>query len=128
MVKLYNSLPHNPKFQRTLGKKPFENLVEKEKMLVTSILSLSYNVSDQIGMKIITLATFNLSSGNALDSVQSKKLLFGKELTETVCGRFRLIYQNKHYLVIVNTTDNILISMLRCKRLYNNCESTQTSN
>ena len=39
---LFNPLPHNP--LTTLRKKPLQNVVEKEKMLVTSIFSFSHNI------------------------------------------------------------------------------------
>ena len=72
-------LPHDPDYEkRELSK----TLREKERMLVTSIFCFSLNVLFPIKEKFFAiLATFKLSSANALNFDQCKILLCGKRLT-----------------------------------------------
>ena len=58
-----------------------KTLREKEKMLVTSIFSFSLNVLYPTKERNNHLSAFNLSSANAFNLVQSKILLFGKEIS-----------------------------------------------
>ena len=75
---LFNSLPHN--LQRPWERSLLKRLWEKEKLLLTSIFSFSNNVFYPIKTESIILATSYLSFANALNLVQSKKMLFRKEL------------------------------------------------
>ena len=54
---------------------------EKEKMLMISIFSFYYSVFNPIKDKIIILANFILSSGNAFNLNQSENMWFGKEFS-----------------------------------------------
>ena len=73
---LYNT----SRYLTTLGKKPFGNIVEKEKMLVTRIFSFSTSFSTLTNNTFSFSATMSLSSANAFNLDQSKILLFGKGL------------------------------------------------
>ena len=59
---------------------PFENIVGKGEIAGYQHFSFSNNVFYSTKKKIIILATLNLSSANPFSLVQSKILLFGKEL------------------------------------------------
>ena len=74
-----NPFPNKPWMLRVYSTSLLKTLWEKEKMLVTSIFSFPHSVFYSMKKKIIILATFNLSSVNAFNSVMFKILLFGKE-------------------------------------------------
>ena len=57
---------------------------EKEKMLIVSIQSFSHNVFYSKKREIIILKAFNLTSANVFNFIQSKILLFGKQLNSNV--------------------------------------------
>ena len=76
----FNSLQHNSHLT-TLRKKPFENIVGKGEMLLTSIFSISHNVFSTLPEANFSCSvTLNMSSANALNLDQSKNLSFGKEI------------------------------------------------
>ena len=65
----------------TLRKKPFENIMEhKRKCWQPAFSPFPKMFSTRSKTEIMILAKLNLSSENALNLVQSEKLLFGKEL------------------------------------------------
>ena len=65
----------------TLNSKFRKTLYEKEKMLVTSIFSFSYNVFNPSPPKNVNFSViFIFSSASSFKVDQSKNLLFGKEL------------------------------------------------
>ena len=67
----------------TLKKRSFENIVGKEKMLVTSIFSFSHNVFYPSQKEFLLESwVFFLLSANAFYLDQPKYLLFGKGLSE----------------------------------------------
>ena len=83
----------------TPRKKAFENIVEKEKLLVNSNFSFSSNVFYPMKTEMIILAKFNLSSANALNLVQLKNLSFGRVLPLWAggCGFDPWLQQTKVY-------------------------------
>ena len=61
------------------SQKTFENIVgDKGEILITSIFSFSHNVSTLSNTGILIFPAFNLSSANAFNLVQPRKLSFGK--------------------------------------------------
>ena len=93
-LRTINSLSHNPYFLTYPRSKPFENIVEKEKMLLTEI-----NIC----------VTFILSSANAFNFVTYKILLFCKELRK----------QTYFSLALSQTTNFRLVQIERgCRRQF----------
>ena len=76
----FNPLPHNPKFWQHLEtrKKFLKTMLEKEKMIETSISSLPQNVFYHIKDRSITWpwSVFILLSANVFNLVESQILLF----------------------------------------------------
>ena len=80
---MVNSFQHNDAFLTGLGKKPFENIVEKGEIACTSNFSFSHNVFSSIkDRNYHFLLYFNLSSANAFNLVLSKILLCGNGLNK----------------------------------------------
>ena len=67
-----------------LGKKPFENIVGKEKLLVQAISPFPTMFSTLSKTEIIIFVTFNLLSANAFSLVLSKILLAGNGLRKEI--------------------------------------------
>ena len=85
-----------------------KTLWEMEKMLVTSIVSFTHNVFfSKFKINIINLATFDLSSANAFNLVQSKLLLFGERLT---LSRSSFMYLQYKYLKTLREKEKLLVT------------------
>ena len=80
-VHLINPLPHNPDFQQPGKRTLLKTLLEKEKMMVTSIFSFSHFVFYPSQNMFKFFMEFISSSASALNPPPRLKLWFSKELS-----------------------------------------------
>ena len=78
---IVNPFPNNPWFSQPLQKKAFENIMGKEKILVTSISPFPTVFSAFRKTNFRVSVTLILLSANVFNLDWLKDLLFGKELS-----------------------------------------------